>query len=321
MKRTGFDMHEALFRRVALALLLALPALPATADEAGTAPHSLVGGLREFGVTANNTVHFPEVVFFKTALGPPPSAFKRRITEKKGLSAEPAKPITILGRLYRPDGEGPFPAVVLLHGSGGISAWNERWAQRLRDWGYVVLDVDSMTPRGIYRHNTLGFNNPGTQPGRFLTPFMRAGDAQGAASYLSTLPFVDPERIAALGGSQGGSTVMSALAIPGNPNSPDSIRAGIALYPGCYEYNGFNRPLLVLAGSADEFVSAARCEMRLAALTTGLAPTLKVYVGAHHGFEFEAPDRTHWGLRLQYDALAAADAFARIKAFLAEHLN
>jgi dienelactone hydrolase len=49
------------------------------------------------------------------------------------------------GHLYRPDGPGPFPAVVALHGCGGIGPHLHRWAQTLQQWGYVALLVDSFS--------------------------------------------------------------------------------------------------------------------------------------------------------------------------------
>ena len=64
--------------------------------------------------------------------------------------------VQLSGYLYRPDGPGPFPAVVMLHGcsglmtrSGKIAANARFWAEHLRDHGYVALLVDSFTARGI----------------------------------------------------------------------------------------------------------------------------------------------------------------------------
>lgn len=55
----------------------------------------------------------------------------------------------IIGYLARPQGSGPFPAVVVLHGCGGFHEDMLAWADRLRRWGYVALAVDSFGPRGI----------------------------------------------------------------------------------------------------------------------------------------------------------------------------
>jgi hypothetical protein len=59
-------------------------------------------------------------------------------------------PKLLTGKLKKPKGDGPFPAVVLLHGSGGVNASRDAdWAKRLTDWGYVTLQVDSFGPRGV----------------------------------------------------------------------------------------------------------------------------------------------------------------------------
>jgi dienelactone hydrolase len=55
------------------------------------------------------------------------------------------------GILNKPQGQGPFPAVVILHGCSGIEGMKKYldiWAQRLASWGYVSLMVDSFGPRG-----------------------------------------------------------------------------------------------------------------------------------------------------------------------------
>jgi dipeptidyl aminopeptidase/acylaminoacyl peptidase len=57
--------------------------------------------------------------------------------------------VQLTGQLYQPAGEGPFPAVVFLHGCAGIDPVQHHWAHRLQQWGYVVLLVDSFGPRGV----------------------------------------------------------------------------------------------------------------------------------------------------------------------------
>src|SRR5215831_5358009 len=56
----------------------------------------------------------------------------------------------IQGYLAKPEGAGPFPAVVGLHGCAGM---HDMTRQRLTDdlvaWGYVILLVDSYATRGI----------------------------------------------------------------------------------------------------------------------------------------------------------------------------
>src|SRR5262249_57306557 len=60
------------------------------------------------------------------------------------------------GLLYRPDGPGPFPAVVALHGCGGLvrndgTAYRRfaAWGERLSANGLAVLFLDSYSTRGL----------------------------------------------------------------------------------------------------------------------------------------------------------------------------
>lgn len=99
---------------------------------------------------------------------------------------------TVEGYLSKPDGDGPFAAVVYLHGCAGLSEHvRSNIARLMTGWGYVSLAVDSFAPRGIKDQCT------------HMSP-VRLGDALAALSYLARLPFVDPRRIAVVGSSQGG---------------------------------------------------------------------------------------------------------------------
>ena len=62
-------------------------------------------------------------------------------------SATPKDPDRVEARLSKPDGPGPFPALVLLHGCQGVSPQVKDWARWLADRGYVAFVVDSFGPR------------------------------------------------------------------------------------------------------------------------------------------------------------------------------
>ena len=51
--------------------------------------------------------------------------------------------------IYRPAGEGRFPAVILMHGCAGVRRKDVQWAETFREQGYVALVVDSLSGRGI----------------------------------------------------------------------------------------------------------------------------------------------------------------------------
>lgn len=57
----------------------------------------------------------------------------------------PSSPDIISGYLSKPDGDGPFPAVIYLHGCAGLSTSNRnRISDLMTGWGYVSLAVDSL---------------------------------------------------------------------------------------------------------------------------------------------------------------------------------
>src|SRR5215469_13094834 len=93
----------------------------------------------------------------------------------------------------------PYPAVVVLHGCGGISSHSAAIADRLGAWGYVALTIDTLGLRGM---------DSGCYSGTFVA---QAFDAYPAFRYLSTLKVVDAQRVALFGQSMGGSATLYAI--------------------------------------------------------------------------------------------------------------
>jgi poly(3-hydroxybutyrate) depolymerase len=81
--------------------------------------------------------------------GTPPTPFQLKRAKAKGIELKPEPGAPLRGLLFRPKGEGPFPAVVLLHGCRGIQPYQRDWAGKLAEWGYVALLVDSFGPRNV----------------------------------------------------------------------------------------------------------------------------------------------------------------------------
>src|SRR5215470_19088969 len=71
--------------------------------------------------------------------------------------AEP-QPATLTGELFTPSRGGLHPAVVLLHGCGGITPNVGAWAQWLQGEGYAALVLDSFQGRGL--RNLCGDSSP-----------------------------------------------------------------------------------------------------------------------------------------------------------------
>ncbi len=191
------------------------------------------------------------------------------------------------GGFFKPDGAGPFPAVVLLHTCGGIRDDLRAWTKAALKLGYVVLIPDSM--RGAKSNCALPF---AVSDGR------RAKDAMDAAAHLARQPYVDPARIYAAGFSQGVhvAEMVASPALAAAASAAGSARyAALAgLYGACgfeplagklqflveYLKRDTDRPLLLLMAEGDNETPASFCLDRLPKLKeAGVPVEWHVYPG------------------------------------------
>lgn len=269
-------------------------------------------------------------VVFNSA-GTPPTPFQLKRAKAKGIELKPEPGTPLRGLLFRPNGDKPFPAVVLLHGCRGIQAYQKGWANKLSEWGYVVLLVDSFGPRKaehicakhleLDTHEVVGG---------------RVADAVGGHAYLSALQFVDSKRIAVMGWTR--DAVLSAVFEGGIAQFFDArFQAAIAFYPNCsYRTSGkVMAPVLALMGDQDDSRSSDHCERMAIASNDGPAPIeLKLYPGVQHGFDDpDTGERFYleeaWnmyknpakGITYGYNRAAHEDALKRVNEFLAKHLK
>jgi dienelactone hydrolase len=215
-------------------------------------------------------------------------------------SAEPIEiqsgDIVLKATLFRPDGPGPFPVVVGMHGcegllnsAGNLSSRYRDWADRLGKAGYAVLYPDSYGSRGLGPQCR-------TRPAKVRTDRERVADVTAAREWLQSQDFIKADRVSLVGWDSGGISVLwvvrprAAL----RDDRPD-FRSAIALYPGCSRLDttawSARVPTLILIGSADDQASAKVCE-RMAAGAHGRSAraVIVVYPGAHH--DFDHPSRT-----------------------------
>lgn len=244
-----------------------------------------------------------------------------RLARERGETVARAPADMIDGYLTKPEGAGPFPAIVHLHGCSGLPAAFKAgtdkglWSERLAGWGYVVLAVDSFTTRGIAQACSGG-----------LAP--RVADATGALAWLSRQPFVDARRIAVIGFSQGAITALAAVGQHDfalfEHDGDQAFKAAIAFYPLCPADGTMTVPTLILIGELDDWTRAAACTTMMADRTGAGSPVrLVVYPGAHHAFDVESlqPGREVFGHRVEYNAAAAERASEEVRQFLAQQLG
>ncbi len=174
------------------------------------------------------------------------------------------------GLIYKPDGNGPFEAVVMLHGAGGIFPYQLDWARQLRDEGYVVLYVDSYCKRKLLCEHDSPDNDPKRRKAvnrwKEITPQQRAADAFGAFEYLLQQNFVNKDKISLMGFSWGATSGMMSID-PRMKKIFSPARGGfhslVAMYPNSKYWTGMRTlrriadvnitiPTLMLAGEKDE---------------------------------------------------------------------
>jgi len=227
----------------------------------------------------------------------------------------------IQGYLARPDGAGPFPAVIGLHGCGGMhDTTKQRLANELVAWGYVVLLVDSYATRGIVHACTSS---------AFATFLKRRPDAYGALVFLASQTFVDSQRVAAVGFSSGGWLTLSvAETNPFEQFVPAGnlrFRAAAAFNPPCDRAEARpGIPTLILIGALDDWTPAADCSRRIVGWGNDGPPIeLVIYPGAYHGFYYQylQPGRKMFDHWLEYNGEAADNADSRLHQFLDRHLK
>jgi dienelactone hydrolase len=135
-------------------------------------------------------------------------------------------PVPVGARYYVPDGSGPFPAVVVLHGVGGLwlhdnpagnvmSTHFEEYAQLFAANGYASLFVDSYTARGLVEFSSRRpAEDPALDDAVCSPAYERPKDVFKALAFLQSRPEIDANRLGLLGFSQGAETSLASVLSP-----------------------------------------------------------------------------------------------------------
>jgi dienelactone hydrolase len=193
--------------------------------------------------------------------------------------------VYLAGELRMPLGAGPFPAMVLVHSSFGVSAGVDRWARELNALGVAAFLLDSFSGRGIV--HTISDQS---QIGGLAMIY----DAYRALELLSKRAQIDASRIGVMGFSKGGFTALYAAMrrfqrayAPGNVQ----FAAYVAFYARAdvhfrEDEDVTDQPIRLHHGEADDWIPVAPTQAYVERLQrAGKDVQLATYPGARHSFD------------------------------------
>jgi dienelactone hydrolase len=236
-------------------------------------------------------------------------------------------------QLYKPEGEGPFPVVIALHGCGGLGGRSEPVQLRYRDWAEQLLKGG----KAVLLPDSYGSRELGPQcrakEHKIRARRERVKDIMASRQWLVEQPWAAHDRISLLGWANGASALLWAVRpqLSSRSVEPD-FRSAVAFYPDCRISAGLGWsarvPTLLLIGAKDDISSPPACRQMIDGARGRSALTrIVVYPGAYHDFDrvnfplhatagtpdAATPERGHLGT----DPEARADSQKRVAEWLA----
>ncbi|MBR0702310.1 dienelactone hydrolase family protein [Bradyrhizobium diazoefficiens] len=194
-------------------------------------------------------------------------------------------------QLYKPEGAGPFPTVIALHGCGGLGGHSDSILPRYRDWAERLLRAGN----AVLWPDSYGSRELGPQCRvkeiHVKARRERVADIAASRAWLMKQSWVARDRVSLMGWANGASALLWAV----RPQSaardlgPD-FRAAVAFYPDCRISAGLGWstrvPTLVLIGADDDVSSPPACrQMVEGAHGRSALARIVVYPGAYHDFD------------------------------------
>ena len=201
------------------------------------------------------------------------------------IQSTPAKQ-TIEGYFTIPEGSGKFPAVVILHNSGGYKAHTQsRYVKMLNEMGIATFSLDSFGPRHV--KNTVPDES-------VVTEQMMLADAYAALSLLRNDPRIIPDKIGILGFSKGAIASFYAAMDPIGEWYGIQPGKGFTSHAGFYPFCGIQleegrmngAPVLLMLGEKDDYTPAHLCTDLVEKLDLKSdAVDVRIYADSYHLFD------------------------------------
>ena len=245
----------------------------------------------------------------------------------------PSGTATLHAQLFKPEGNGPFPVVIALHGCGGLGGHSEPVQVRYRDWAEELLkDGKAVLFPDSYGSRELG-PQCRVRERRVTARRERVTDILAARQWLIQQSWAARDRISLMGWANGASALLWAVRpqLLLHRAEPD-FRSAVAFYPDCRLSSGLGWsarvPTLVLIGAKDDVSSPPACRQMVEGAHGRSALTrIVVYPSAYHDFDrpnlpvqaigpnpdAADPEKGHVGT----DAEARADSQKRVAEWLA----
>ena len=199
-----------------------------------------------------------------------------------------ANGVTVRGYLSRPAGDGPHPAVLVIHENRGLLPHFPDLTRRLALEGYAAFALDLLSRKG----GSAGFPDSGAMRTalREVTQEQAVEDMNASVAYLQAQPFVRPDRIGATGFCYGGGMVW--LLAARNPQ----VRAAVPFYgaaPPLEEVPNIQAAVLGIYAAEDNRINAGVPDLEAALKEHGTSYTFNTYAGANHAFFNDTGTRYH----------------------------